>query len=75
LTFKFRRQSPAEASTNTSAAANSFGGWLPPGGYASCNQWAIDNKEALVAYAVHVAEQGTAAEQLNEFLAKMPKAI
>ena len=48
-------------------------GWLPPGGYTSCNQWALDNKDALIAYADRVAEQGTAAEQLHEFLASKPQ--
>jgi hypothetical protein len=53
--------------------AKSSGGWLPPGGYTSCNRWALDNREALVAYADRIEEQGTAAEQLHEFLANAPE--
>jgi hypothetical protein len=53
-------------------AAKSAAGWLPPGGYTSCNQWALDNRVALVAYADRIAEQGTAAEQLHEFLDNTP---
>ena len=45
-------------------------GWLPPGGYAQCTQWALDNREALESYALRVAEDGTAAEQLQRYLAE-----
>lgn len=51
------------------AQARSAGGWLPPGGYTQCNQWALDNRDALESYAQRVGEQGTAAEQLQDFLA------
>ncbi len=27
--------------------ASSTGGWLPPGSYTQCSQWALDNSEAL----------------------------
>jgi hypothetical protein len=47
-------------------------GWLPPGGYGQCTQWALDNREALEAYAQRVAEDGTAAEQLQRYLAGNP---
>ena len=50
-------------------------GWLPPGGYAHCNQWALDNRAGLEVYAQRVAEQGTAAEQLHAFLVANPGAL
>jgi hypothetical protein len=43
-------------------------GWLPPGGYAGCSQWALDNRAALDAYAARIDHDGTAAEQLQQFL-------
>lgn len=43
-------------------------GWVPPGGYDGCTQWALDNREALEQYAREVDENGTAAEQLERFL-------
>jgi hypothetical protein len=43
-------------------------GWKPPGGYVSCNQWALDNRAALEAYAQSIELHGTAAEQLERFL-------
>ena len=43
--------------------------WLPPGGYGACNAWALENRPALEAYAQRVAQDGTAAEQLQAFLA------
>ena len=61
-----------QSSTVKAQAAKSAGKWLPPGGYTTCNQWALDNRDALVAYADRIAEQGTAAEQLHEFLANAP---
>lgn len=48
-------------------------GWLPPGGYDGCTQWALDNREALEQYAQQVEEKGTAAEQLQRFLAEHPE--
>ena len=50
--------------------ANASGGWLPPDGYAQCSQWALDNREALRAYAQQLDDEGTAAEQLEKFLAQ-----
>ena len=47
-------------------------GWLPPGGYERCTQWALDNRTALEAYAGHIAQEGTAAEQLQQYLAAQP---
>ena len=44
-------------------------GWLPPGGYRASTQWALDNRQALEAYAGRISEEGTAAEQLQQFLA------
>lgn len=43
-------------------------GWVPPGGYASSNAWALDNRQALEAYASGIEREGTAAEQLLQFL-------
>ena len=42
--------------------------WVPPGGYAQCSQWALDNREALTAYAQQIDDEGTAAEQLEKYL-------
>ena len=49
--------------------ASATGGWLPPGGYTQCSQWALDNREALTAYAQQIDHEGTAAEQLEKYLA------
>jgi hypothetical protein len=43
-------------------------GWLPPGGYDGVSQWALDNRAALEAYAQGIENNGTAAEQLQNFL-------
>jgi hypothetical protein len=43
-------------------------GWVPPGGYGTCNTWALENREALEAYAASVKLEGTAAEQMQEFI-------
>ena len=48
-------------------------GWVPPGGYDGCTQWALDNREALEQYARQVEEHGTAAEQLQRFLDEHPE--
>ncbi|MES2127714.1 MAG: hypothetical protein V4463_10615 [Pseudomonadota bacterium] len=48
-------------------------GWLPPGGYEDCTQWALDNRAALENYARQIEEEGTAAEQLQRFLAQHPE--
>ena len=53
----------------------SVDGWLPPGGYVRCNQWALDNRAALESYAQRVSEHGTAAEQLHAFLVAIPDAL
>lgn len=50
------------------AAGAVDGSWLPPGGYASANAWARENREALESYANEVARHGTAAEQLQQYL-------
>ncbi len=54
------------------AAASPPDGWLPPGGYAQCSPWALDNRAALEAYAQRMEEEGTAAEQLQAFLVASP---
>jgi hypothetical protein len=43
-------------------------GWKPPGGYDNCNQWALDNRAALEAYAAGIHQHGTAADQLQNFM-------
>jgi hypothetical protein len=35
-------------------------GWKPPGGYDNCSPWALDNRDALPAYAQGIAWHGTA---------------
>jgi hypothetical protein len=47
-------------------------GWQPPGGYGGCTQWALDNRAALEAYAQGIEQNGTAADQLQRFLAEPP---
>jgi hypothetical protein len=49
-------------------------GWLPPGGYPSCNAWALENRHALDVYAEGIENEGTAAEQLLQFLDAAPAA-
>jgi hypothetical protein len=53
---------------------NASGGWVPPGGYTQCSQWALDNRDALSAYAQQIEEEGTAAEQLEKYLAQSASA-
>jgi hypothetical protein len=48
-------------------------GWVPPGGYDGCTQWALDNREALEQYSREVEQEGTAAEQLRRFLTEHPE--
>ena len=50
-------------------------GWVPPGGYDGCTQWALDNRDALEQYARQIEEEGTAAEQLQRFLAEHPEML
>lgn len=48
-------------------------GWVPPGGYDACTRWALDNREAIEAYARQTEEEGTAADQLQRFLIDHPE--
>lgn len=50
-------------------------GWVPPGGYDGCTKWALDNRDALENYARQIEESGTAAEQLQRFLAEHPEML
>lgn len=50
-------------------------GWVPPGGYDGCTKWALENREALEHYARQVDEAGTAAEQLQRYLAEHPEML
>lgn len=47
-------------------------GWLPPGGYSNASPWALENREALEEYAARIEQYGTAAEQLQRYLAENP---
>lgn len=47
-------------------------GWVPPGGYDGCTRWALDNRAALERYALQIEEEGTAAGQLQRYLAENP---
>ena len=61
-------------SPTTSEPASATGGWLPPGGYTERSQWALDNREALRAYAQQIDDEGTAAEQLEKYLVQQAPA-
>lgn len=50
-------------------------GWVPPGGYDGPTQWAVNNREALEHYARQVEDEGTAAEQLQRYLAEHPELL
>lgn len=50
-------------------------GWVPPGGYDGCTKWALDNRDALEYYAQQVDQEGTAAEQLQRYLAEHPEGL
>lgn len=50
-------------------------GWVPPGGYDGCTQWALDNRDALEHYARQVEEEGSAAEQLQRYLVEHPEML
>ncbi|MCA0325330.1 MAG: type II toxin-antitoxin system CcdA family antitoxin [Proteobacteria bacterium] len=57
---------PAGASATTAPAPAAA--WRPPGGYAHSTAWAEENREALERYAAGIEHEGTAAEQLQQFL-------
>lgn len=65
----------ATASPQAPRLVQSPDGWLPPGGYAGCTQWALDNRAALQHYATDVEEAGTAAEQLQRYLTEHPELL
>lgn len=67
-----REGAPQEASHEAVEAPD---GWLPPGGYGAASAWALENREALENYARENADEGTAAEQLQQFLAGHPDAL
>lgn len=50
-------------------------GWVPPGGYDGCTKWALDNRDALEHYARQIEDKGTAAEQLQRYLAEHPEMV
>jgi hypothetical protein len=47
--------------------------WRPPGGEEDVDRWAPDNRTALEQYAQRNEKHGTAAEQLERFLAAYPE--
>lgn len=49
--------------------------WRPPGGYNDCNSWALENRKALEQYAQRIEKDGTAAEQLERYLAEHPEMV
>jgi hypothetical protein len=50
-------------------------GWRPPGGYDGYDLWALENRVALEQYAERNEKDGTAAEQLERFLAEHPEIL
>lgn len=60
---------------HSAAAKIGSDGWLPPGGYIDCSPWALDNRQALEQYAQRNEKDGTAAEQLERFLAEHPEML
>jgi hypothetical protein len=50
-------------------------GWVPPGGYDGCTQWALDNRAALEQHAAQIETAGTAAEQLQRYLDEHPELL
>jgi hypothetical protein len=60
----------AQARPGPAPVVEAADGWLPPGGYAGCTAWALDNRAALQGYAGRIDRDGTAAEQLQQFLAE-----
>ena len=46
-------------------------GWLPPGGYSKCNEWALRNRQPLEAYALREDSNGTAAEPLQRYMVEL----
>ena len=63
----------ASAPPHTPQLLQTPDGWIPPGGYDGCTQWALDNRDALEEYARQNEEEGTAAEQLQDFLTEHPE--
>lgn len=49
--------------------------WRPPGGYEDVDVWALANRESLEQYARRNEKDGTAAEQLDRFLAEHPNML
>nr|WP_314625365.1 hypothetical protein [uncultured Noviherbaspirillum sp.] len=49
--------------------------WRPPGGYEDVDRWALENRTALEEYARRNEKHGTAAEQLERYLAAHPEAL
>lgn len=65
----------ATATPQAPRMVQSADGWVPPGGYEACTQWALDNRAALEHYANDVEQSGTAAEQLQRYLSEHPELL
>ena len=67
-----KSQVDRQNSLDHSRAELTSDGWRPPGGYAEPDLWASENRVALEQYAQRNEQDGTAAEQLQHFLAQHP---
>lgn len=61
-----------EGNTGVARSTSELEEWRPPGGYDDVDVWALANREALEQYARRNEKDGTAAEQLDRFLAEHP---
>ena len=61
--------------TSTARSVTGDSEWRPPGGYQDANRWALENRLALEQYAQRNEKDGTAAEQLERYLAEHPEAL
>lgn len=58
------------ASVGAFLSGNVVDSWRPPGGYACAgSRWSRENREALEVYARDIERDGTAAQQLQRYLA------
>jgi hypothetical protein len=65
-------QADRKTSPEYSSLERTSDGWRPPGGYEESGLWALENRLALEQYAQRNEKEGTAAEQLQRFLAEHP---
>jgi hypothetical protein len=69
------KKSQVDRPGNHSSPQAAADGWRPPGGYSEANLWAVENRAALEQYAERNEREGTAAEQLERFLAGQPEML